>query len=157
KDFTVPAGSTVVDNTATACGDDPLAKQVCDDDHHHLVVVHPAIQVVKSAAATAPDGDAVTYAFAVTNTGEVALTDATVTDDKLGAVGSIATLAVGATITLTKAFTVPSGVTAVDNVGTACALDALTLKVCDTDTHHLTVTTVLGETIVKGDELARTG
>src|SRR4051794_18383399 len=47
KDFTTPVGSSV-DNTATTCGTDPLSKQVCDDDHHHLVIVHPGITIVKS-------------------------------------------------------------------------------------------------------------
>ena len=38
KDFVVPAATPAVDNTATACGVDPLALQVCDTDIHHLTV-----------------------------------------------------------------------------------------------------------------------
>ena len=35
----MPAGTTAVDNTATACGSDPLAFEVCGSDRHHLGVV----------------------------------------------------------------------------------------------------------------------
>ena len=137
KDFTVPAGNAV-DNIATACGNDPSQVNVCDTDDHHLVILHPAIQVVKSAATTAHVGDVVAYSFAVTNTGDVALTDVAVSDDKLGAVGTIPSLAVGATTTLTKNFTVPAG-SSVDNIATACGDDPLALEVCDTDDHHLVI------------------
>ncbi|HZN13043.1 MAG TPA: SpaA isopeptide-forming pilin-related protein [Acidimicrobiales bacterium] len=156
KDFTVPAGDAV-DNVVTACGDDPLELEVCGDDDHHLVVIHPAIEVVKSAVASANAGDVVTYSFAVTNTGDVALTNVAVTDDKLGAIGTIPSLAVGATTTLTKAFTVPAGVASVTNIATACGDDPLTVEVCDTDDHVLSVIAVLGEEIVRGEELPRTG
>jgi hypothetical protein len=137
KNFTVPAGSSV-DNIATACGTDVLALQVCDTDTHHLVVIHPNIQIVKSGASTAHEGDIVTYSFAVTNNGDVPLSGVAVTDDRLGSVGTIPSLAVGATTTLTKNFTVPAG-NAVDNTATACGKDPLQKKVCDDDSHHLVV------------------
>jgi LPXTG-motif cell wall-anchored protein len=60
-------------------------------------------------------------------------------------------------VTLTKNYTIPAGVTVVDNIGTACGRDPLTIEVCDTDTHHLGVTFVLGETEVRPDVLPRTG
>src|SRR5207248_109845 len=142
-EFTVPADSTGVDNTATACGLDPLALKVCDDDHHHLTPLHPAIQVEKSGPATAHEGDKVTYTFKVTNTGDVALTNVTAKDDKLGDIGIIASLDVGASQTLSKDFLVPTGTSAVDNIATACGDDPLTAEVCDTDVHHMDVTQVL--------------
>src|SRR5207248_3079447 len=137
KDFTVPVGDAV-DNTATACGLDPLQKQVCDDDHHHLVVIHPGVQIVKSAVSSAHEGDVVTYTFAVTNTGDVALAGVAVSDDKLGPIGTIPSLAVGATTTLTQGFTIPAG-DAVDNTATACGDDPLQLQVCGDDHHHLVI------------------
>jgi uncharacterized repeat protein (TIGR01451 family) len=145
KDFTIPAKSTAVDNTVTACGADALDKQVCGTDKHHLVVIHPSITVVKSGPADATPGQVVTYTFQVTNAGDTDLTDVKVTDDKLGDVGTIDSLKVGETTTLTKQFTVPSGVATVDNTVTACGTDALSLQVCGTDVHHMTVTAVLGE------------
>src|SRR5205085_2128895 len=146
KDFTVPTGSSV-DNVVTACGIDPLALKVCDDDHHHPVILHPAITIVKSGAATSHVGDTVTYSFKVTNTGDVDLTNVAVNDDKLGSVGTVANLAVGASTTLTKDFKVPD-VAAVDNTATACGVDPLALKVCDDDHHHL-VTIHPAITVVK--------
>ena len=149
KDFKIPSPSTSVDNTVTACGTDPLSVKVCDDDHHHLTPKHPAITVVKSGPATATAGQTITYTFKVTNTGDIDLTNVQVTDDKLGSIGTIASLPIGASTTLTKDFTVPSGSTAVDNTVTACGTDTLSLQVCATDHHHLDVTQVLGENIVR--------
>ena len=87
----------------------------------------------------------------------MALTNVVVTDDILGPLGTIASLAVGATTTLTKDFTVPAGVVGVDNTAVACGSDPLARRVCGDDSHHLGVTSVLGETAVRGEELARTG
>ena len=156
KDFTIPAPSTGVDNTATACGVDPLDLKVCDTDKHHLTPLHPAIGVVKSGPANGTPGQVVTYTFKVTNIGDTDLKDVKVTDDKLGDVGTIASLPVGASTTLTKDFTVPTGVATVDNTVTACGTDALSLQVCGTDIHHMTVTAVLGEAFQKAP-LAVTG
>jgi uncharacterized membrane protein len=149
KDFTVPSPSTGVDNTVTACGTDPLSLKVCDDDHHHLTPKHPAITVVKSGPATANATQTITYTFKITNTGDIDLKNVQATDDKLGSIGTVASLAVGESTTLTKDFTVPTGTTAVDNTVTACGTDTLSLQVCATDHHHLDVTQVLGENVVK--------
>jgi uncharacterized membrane protein len=149
KGFTVPSPSTGVDNTAVACGTDPLSAKVCDDDHHHLTPKHPAITVVKSGPATATAGQVVTYTFKVTNTGDIALNNVQITDDKLGSIGTIASLDVGGSAVLTKDFTVPAGSTAVDNTVTACGTDSLSLQVCANDHHHLDVTQVLGESVVR--------
>src|SRR5207248_2257926 len=137
-DFVVPTPSTGVDNTVTACGTDPLALKVCDTDHHHLTPLHPAIPVVKSGPTSADRRDGEAYSFKVTNTGDVDLTNVTVKDDVLGDIGTIASLAKGAATTLTHDFAVPGASTGVDNTATACGVDPLALKVCDTDHHHLT-------------------
>ena len=84
------------------------------------------------------------------------LTNVAVKDDKLGDVGTIPTLAVGESQTLTKDFIVPPATPAVDNTATACGVDPLALQVCDTDVHHLTVAQVLGEHFVQ-PPLAVTG
>ena len=156
KDFKVPSPSIGVDNTVTACGTDPLSAKVCDDDHHHLTPKHPAITVVKSGPATATANQTITYTFKITNTGDIDLKNVQATDDKLGNIGTVASLAVGESTTLTKDFTVPSGVAVVDNTVTACGTDTLSLQVCNTDKHHLDVTQVLGEHVVR-EPLAVTG
>jgi uncharacterized repeat protein (TIGR01451 family) len=149
KDFKVPSPSTGVDNTVTACGTDPLSAKVCDDDHHHLTPKHPAITVVKSGPATATAGQTVTYTFKVTNTGDIDLKNVQVNDDKLGSIGTVPSLAIGESQTLTKDLVVPSGQTAIDNTVTACGTDTLSLQVCAQDKHHMDVTQVLGENVVR--------
>lgn len=137
KAFTVPVGPANIVNVATACGTDPLEFEVCDTDDHELDPLHPAVTVVKAGPAQAHEGDAALYTFTVTNTGDVALTAVAVTDDKLGAIGTIPALAVGQSVQLSKTFTVPVGTANVVNVATACGVDPLDLEVCDTDDHEL--------------------
>jgi uncharacterized repeat protein (TIGR01451 family) len=145
-------------NTATVRGLDPLDKTVTDTDDHLVDIVHPAITVVKSGPATATAGQVITYSFKVTNSGDNDLQNVQLNDDKLGAVGTVPFLAVGASATLTKTYTVPAGVAVVDNTVIACGTDSLALKVCDDDKHHLDVpTAVLGVNFTRGGELANTG
>ena len=94
----------VVDNTALATGTPPSGADVTDPGSHSEDVPQtPAIDLVKSGAldlgldGIATPGDVITYAFTVTNTGNVTLSDVTVTDPLLTVVGGpLASLAVGA-------------------------------------------------------------
>jgi len=89
----------------------------CTFDNHKLT----ALAVTKTAATQAHERDTVDYTFTVTNTGDVALVDVTLTDDKLGVVGHAGTLASGASATFTKSMLVPTGQTAdIVNTVTAC-------------------------------------
>ena len=75
-------------NVATATGTPPTGPAVSDtDDASVALKTAPAINVVKSGPVKAHFGDAVTYGFAVTNTGDVPLIDVSVDDDKLGHIG----------------------------------------------------------------------
>lgn len=70
----------------------------------HTVLAAPAIGLVKTATPTSianpKPGDTVTYTYAVTNTGNVTLTNVSVVDDKKGAITlSTTTLAPGASAT----------------------------------------------------------
>ncbi|MBA3653998.1 MAG: hypothetical protein H0W70_07365, partial [Actinobacteria bacterium] len=121
-------------NHAKVAGVDDYGRTVEAPAIHVVDVIHPGIHIVKSAVSSAHEGDVVTYSFAVTNTGDVALTNVAVTDDKLGTIGTIPSLVVGATATLTKNFTVPAG-SSVDNTATACGDDPLAHEVCDHDEH----------------------
>jgi hypothetical protein len=104
----------------------------------NLNVGTPDIKVEKSGPTVAHEGDKVTYSFKVTNTGNVTLTNITVTDDVLGEIGTIDSLLPGAFETLTKDYTIPSGSTDdIVNTATACGTDALETEVCDTDVHTL--------------------
>ena len=103
----------------------------------------PAIHMEKSTngvdADSAPgvslsEGDAVTWTYLVTNTGNVALTDVGITDDKLGAItcfGSV--LAIGASMTCTASGTAAAG--QYQNTGTAVGT-ANGISVHDSDLSH---------------------
>jgi hypothetical protein len=153
KAYTVPVGKKDIVNTVTACGRDASKVEVCDTDNHKLHPIHPAIAIVKTANPVSVNpGQSVTYTYKVTNTGDVDLTNVTVDDDILGHIGTLPSLAVGATQTLTKAVTIQAN-SPTRNVATAVGTDPLGTKVSAQDDAVITV--VLGELIQR--PLPRTG
>ena len=81
-----------------------------------------SIEIVKTASTSAiGKGESVTYTYEVANTGSTYLKDVTVTDDKLGAIGTIALLAPDATTNLTATAILAEDTT---NVGTATGTPA---------------------------------
>ena len=111
-----------VTNTATATGTPPpAASPRCPHrpPRRSPSRPHPALTVVKSADAVGRGaltvGQTVTYSFVVTNTGNVTLTDVTVTEDRFTGSGTApaptcpagaASLAPGAQVTCTATYTV---------------------------------------------------
>ena len=98
-------------NNATAIGAPPAGAPVSDSDpaHYFGSPPAPAIDIEKHTngvdADTTPGpyisvNSSVTWAYIVTNTGNVTLTDVIITDDKLGPIGTIPSLLAGATQTL---------------------------------------------------------
>ena len=86
---------------------DPETVTVTDQDPEHYVGVNPKLAIVKktggfhNAAAPGPYvlvGDDVSWSYAVTNTGDVTITDVAVKDDKLGDICTLGTLEVGQTL-----------------------------------------------------------
>ncbi len=111
------------DNTGTPL---PGIPPVTDTDTATVDVVNPAIQVVKtvslsgvcpgSDSLSVVSGSTVTYCYVVVNTGDVAMSNITVSDDKLGNICTIAgPLAPNASQTCTATATITQDVT---NVGT---------------------------------------
>lgn len=126
-----------VPNIATVTGshDDGT---VGDADAHQVDVLHPAIAIEKSASPTSGEpGTEILYTYVVTNTGDTRLLDISVDDDVLGHVGEVASLAAGASATLTHGFTLDAA--AVTNVATASGSDVLGRVVSAEDAATVTV------------------
>lgn len=141
-------------NTARAEGTDPLGQSVNNTANHTAVLLHPAISIVKTASPelVAISGP-VTYLYVVTNTGDAVLRDVVVTDDILGAIGSVGELAPGESITMAKTVQVDAS-TPPRNIGTAVGTDPLGQTVSANDDAVITV--VLGAVLAQ-PELPRTG
>ncbi|GIK36253.1 MAG: hypothetical protein BroJett011_00860 [Chloroflexota bacterium] len=78
------AGGTVITNIAAATS---AEVNIPATGTAAVIVAHPALTIVKSAdASSANIGEAITYTYHMTNTGNVTLTGLTATDDKLGQV-----------------------------------------------------------------------
>lgn len=162
-----------VPNTATANGvspHDPALTASDTDNANVLTPARPEIELTKIATLTtdansnslADEGDVVTYTFSVTNTGNIPLTNVTITDPLPGLspaltnAACVASLAVGQTLTCTASATYT--VTRADlrrpdieNTATANAVAPGTIP-NPSDTDDVTVTTgppVLGLTLVK--------
>jgi uncharacterized repeat protein (TIGR01451 family) len=144
----VAADGDTVRNEATVEGSHE-GGTVSDTDDHVLEVIHPAIRIDKSAS---PDsgapGTTIVYTYRVTNTGDTTLYRIDVSDDILGAIGTIPSLAAGASTELTAEIAL--GDTPVTNIGSASGEDVLRLTVTDEDDASVTVVAAGGGSIGGG-------
>ncbi|GAB4281401.1 MAG: hypothetical protein Kow0056_16720 [Coriobacteriia bacterium] len=93
--------------------------EVIDTAAETVTVYSPSIQLTKSASAYAvAPSSVVTYTYSVKNTGDVALSNVVVEDDKLGVIDTIPTLSPGQTVVRQEATTLLADTT---NVATATA------------------------------------
>ncbi len=114
---------------------------VSDTDAHDIDLIHPAVDLEKSASPTSgPAGTIIVYTYAVSNTGDTTLFDISVDDDIVGHVGDIASLAAGQSSELT--FEITLGSSPITNVATATGSDVLGTSVSDVD--DVTVSAVAG-------------
>ena len=121
-------------NTATVTGTDEAGTTVSDEDSHVVDIIHPAIQIVKTAdPKSGSPGDTITYTYVVTNIGDTTLYDVSVDDDVIGHIGDIPVLEPGAENAVTLTATFVLGNSPVTNVGTAAGTDVLGLTVTDDD------------------------
>jgi hypothetical protein len=133
-----------IPNTVTVRGDTDEGEggeEVTDTDDHEVDIIHPDIEIVKTVSDdSVPEGTVVTFTYLVTNTGDTTLFDISVDDDILGHIGTILSLAPGASATRTATFAV--GTEPVTNIGTASGTDVLGETVTDDD--DAVVTPILG-------------
>ena len=129
-----------IDNTAT--GDCDQLEPI-DDSCRVPVIQNPSIDLEKlvngedadvPTGPTVAAGSTVTFTFIVTNTGNVTLTNVSVDDSVLGHIGTIATLNVGASQTLTITATAIAG--QYENMGTATGTPPVGEDVTDEDPGH---------------------
>ena len=131
---TMTAGTNDFTNTAVVTADDPLGNPVTDSDNADVTVINPAVTIDKT-----PDsqqivaGETATFDITVTNTGDVDLTDVTVSDPLApNCNGSFASLATGASETYSCTMT--TGGTDFTNTATVTGNDPLANPVTDSDT-----------------------
>ena len=131
-DHTITAGDgDPVHNVAIVDGDHD-GGTVSDTDGHDVNVIHPGIDLEKTASPTSgPAGTLIVYTYTVTNAGDTTLFDISVDDDKVGHVGDIPSLAAGQTAELTHQITL--GSSPITNVATAEGADVLGGSVTDVD------------------------
>ncbi|OMF69648.1 DUF7507 domain-containing protein [Paenibacillus glucanolyticus] len=171
--FVVPADAaagSVIANVVTVT---PAETEPQQDTATITVNETPAILLTKTAnLANALPGDTITYTITVTNTGNVSLTNVTVTDPLLGFITVIPTLAVLQTQSFTPTFTVPLETpvgSVITNVSTAVSdqtgpVEATTSVLINPLTPALTVvktpsspTAAPGETITYTITVTNTG
>ncbi|MHC4442758.1 MAG: DUF7507 domain-containing protein [Planctomycetota bacterium] len=134
-------------NIGTATGTAPSGAQVTDNDPSHYfgqTVCNPNIDIEKATNGHDADlpkgpqikiGDPVNWTYVVTNTGNVPLSNISVTDDQGVAVSCPASsLAVGASMTCTASGTAVAGQYA--NIGTATGTAPCEEQVTDSDPSH---------------------
>jgi uncharacterized repeat protein (TIGR01451 family) len=143
-DHTITTGDgDPVHNVATVTGDHE-GGTVSDTDPHDVDVIHPDIDLEKTASPTSgPAGTTVVYTYAVTNTGDTTLFDISIDDDTLGHIGDIPSLAAGQTAERT--FEITLGSSPITNVATAEGADALGGSVSDVDDATVTVVAAGGD------------
>ena len=129
-----------IDNTATGDCDE---LEPIDDSCSVPVIQNPSIDLEKlvngedadvPTGPTVAAGSTVTFTFIVTNTGNVTLTNVSVDDSVLGHIGTIVTLNVGASQTLTITATAIAG--QYENMGTATGTPPVGEDVTDEDPGH---------------------
>ena len=101
-----------LENVVTACGTAPDQMQACDSDSETVTVQKPCIDITKTPNPTqALVGQNVQYSFVVSNCGNLAINNVTVTDTVLGNLTALFVAANGGSNTLAVGASVPFSTT----------------------------------------------
>jgi uncharacterized repeat protein (TIGR01451 family) len=157
----------VFTNTATVTGTPPIGPNITDtDDDTQNFIQNPSVQIIKTGTyvdnapvGTYSAGDQITYAFSVENTGNVTLTNVSVSDPQVTVSGSpIASLAPG--VTNTVAYTATKTLTQTDidngvfiNTATVTATPPSGPNVTDTDDDTQNFTQIPAIALAKASNL----
>ncbi|MBN6035371.1 DUF11 domain-containing protein [Amycolatopsis sp. 195334CR] len=130
---TMAAPEDDVTNVATVTGTPPTGAEVTSQDDAVVDVIHPGIQVEKSAEPSlVREGDEVTFTITVTNTGDVPLSGVSVADPVASACArTIGTLAPGGVQTYECTMSAPAE--DFTNTATASGIDPIGGSVSDSD------------------------
>ncbi len=138
--------TTSFTNTATATGTPPVGPDATDSDDAHVTVIHPSIDVQKTPdSQQVQSGGTVTFTITVTNTGDVALDDVSVTDAQAPncAKANLGTLAKSGDPGNSTSYqcTLSNVQASFTNTAQACGTPTSTgpPAVCDTDTADVTL------------------
>ena len=149
-------------NTGTVEGTSPQGTKVTDTDPANATVTPtPGIKLVKkingddantAPGTSVPAGSTMAVTFEVTNTGNVALTDVKVTDDKIAAAAISCpktALAVGETMVCTASLAAPAAGVQHTNTGSVEGTSPQGAKVTDADPANANVTPAPSIAVVK--------
>jgi uncharacterized repeat protein (TIGR01451 family)/LPXTG-motif cell wall-anchored protein len=158
-----PALAQTTTNLVTATGTDDEGNVAKDTATAVVVVLTPSINVDKTSnTSSIVPGDAVTYSYVVTNTGNAVLSNVVVADDKCSPVTYVSgdtngdgQLQLSETWVYTCTQVQTGSIDTLTNTATAKGTDAIGASVTASDT--VSVSAVLPEVIVRAPELPRTG
>lgn len=150
EDTVNSASVTALDPQRTAVGPKHASASV--------TVYQPGIVLEKTVSPSVVlSGEAVMYSYKVTNTGDVDFSDVTVTDDKLGLIGTTGSLAAGASTALEMPAVIEVDTVNVGNAtGSYTVTDGSVREIADTDDAFVDVVRPAVE-IVKTSDAAEEG
>ena len=138
-EYDIPTSTGSLLNTVAASGTDIIGLTVSDSASWTTRVIHPAIEVTKTAPQEAYINDQITYKFVISNTGDCDLTGVSVTDSLFGVLYN-GNLAAGEIQTVEMPYKIPtSSGSLITNTVIAEGTDQLGLQVKCEDTHTLNV------------------
>ena len=126
--------------TATVVAYSDTEDKVSAKDSATVRVLDPGIAIsVEPTPVSGTPGDTITYTYVVSNTGDAALSDISVDDDRLGHIGDIAQLQPGHDVTLQATRTLSTTQVWVINTATARGTDAGGRSVSASDEASVTI------------------
>lgn len=140
KNYTIPEGTSSLDNTAAVSGSNMAGDVYSDVNAHVVAIITTPILIGMNGPGVASAGDTSTYEFTITNNMDEAMTDVAVTDPLFGADWSheVGDLAAGAAETFTQDYDIPLGASfPITNTSTVTATDAFETQVTDTASYTL--------------------